>query len=114
MKKPGFYLLLEIVVCLLLSLLPHLLMLWPQDAMTVLAILSSHVLYPAMALLLPLWAARRGAAAFLCALPPFLLYLIPQALLGLTLSALPTILTLLFSVLGANLGAELYNRKSKE
>ena len=51
MKKPGFYLLLEIVVCLLLSLLPHLLMLWPQDAMTVLAIHSSHILYPAMALL---------------------------------------------------------------
>lgn len=114
MKKPRFYLLLEIALCLLLSLLPHFLMLWPQDILTVLAILVSHVLYPAMALLLPLLAARRGVAAFLCALPPFLLYWIPNALLGISLSAVPTLLTLLFSVFGANIGAELYKRNRKE
>lgn len=111
MKKPALYLLAEIVLCLLLSLLPHLLTLWPQDIMTVLAIAASYVVYPAAALMLPLTAARHGAAAFLCALPPFPLYLIANSLLGLTLPALPSLLTLLFSVLGANIGAEIRKRK---
>lgn len=114
MKKPARALLAETALCLLLSVLPHLLAFWPQDIMTVLSIFFSHVFYPVAALFLPLLAARRGAEAFLCTLPPFLMYLITNVLTGVTLPALPTILTLLFSVLGASIGAELKKRDRKE
>ena len=110
MKKPAKYLLLEVALCLIFALLPVLFALWPQDIMAVLSILFSHAVYPAMALILPLIAARRGATAFLCAVPPFLLYLLVFSLLGLSLPAIPALLTLFLSVTGANIGAELRKR----
>ena len=110
MKKPALYLLLEIALCLLFAVLPLVLALWPQDVMMFFSVLLSRVAYPVIALCAPLLAARRGAAAFLCAIPPFILYLLSFTLLGLALPALPALLTLIFSILGANIGAELHKR----
>lgn len=113
MKKPIYYWMAEAALLLVCALLPMILSLWPQDSMTALAFISSHILYPALSLLLPLWAARCGAAPFLCALPPFLLYTAAWTVFGLPLPEIPTILTLLLSVLGANIGAESRKRSGK-
>ena len=110
MKKPVLYLLLEVALCLILALLPIFFGLWPQDVMTVLSVICSHAVYPVMALILPLLAARRGATAFLCAIPPFLLYLLVFSIWGLPLPAVPALLTLFLSVTGANIGTELRKR----
>lgn len=114
MKKALFYLLLEILLCLLCALTPRLLALWPQDAAVLLAWCFSHLLYPVCALLAPLLAASKGNAPFLCALPPFLLYLAVWLPFGLNPPAMPTILSLILAVLGANIGAELLKRHKKE
>ena len=110
MKKPILYLLLEIGGCLCCLLLSVLFSLWPQEFFLIAAYACSHVLYLIAALFLPLIAAKKGTNAFVCALPPFLLYLIVWTALGLNLPALPTILSLVFAVLGANIGAELKKR----
>ena len=114
MKKPVLYLLLEILLCMLCAAAPLVLSLWPQDILVVLAWMFSHVLYPVCAFILPMIAAGKGAPAFLCALPPFLIYLPGWILLGLSLPAVPTILSLVLSVLGANTGAEICKRRKKE
>lgn len=113
MKKPLLYVLTELFLCLLLALLPFLLSLWPQDAAVALAFLCSHILYPAVSFLLPLWCCRKGASAFVCALIPFLVYLPGFVITGLDLPALPTVLTLVLAVLGANTGAEIRRRKER-
>lgn len=110
MKKPFLYFLLEIGGCLCCLLLSALFSLWPQEFFLIAAYVCSHVLYLLAALFLPLLSAKKGMNAFLCALPPFFLYLIAWTALGLNLPALPTILSLVFSVLGANIGAELKKR----
>lgn len=110
MKKPPLFFLLEITVCLLCvcaALLPSL---WSHDFLLIPAYVFSHLLYPLAALLLPLLSARAGMNAFVCALPPFLLYIAAWTAFGLNLPAMPTILTLVFSVLGANIGAEIHKR----
>ena len=114
MKKPGLYLLLEIVVCLICAVIPFILSLWPQDAAVFLAYAFSHVLYPVCACALALLAAKKGAAAFLCALPPFLIYLPLWIVLGLNVPAVPAILALVLPVIGANTGAEMRKRAKKE
>lgn len=110
MKKPLFYLALEIIVCLVCALSPFVLALWPHDFLLILAYAFSHVLYPIAALFLPLIAAKKGVNAFVCALPPFFLYIAVWTVFGGNLPALPTILTLIFSVVGANIGAEIHKR----
>ena len=110
MKKKLLYLT-EIALCLLLSFLPRVIALWPQDIMTALSVIFSHVIYPAAAFILPFLAAKAGNAAFLCALPPFPVYLLAWIFSGLSLPAVPAILTLLFSVFGACTGAEIFKRR---
>lgn len=110
MKKAFLAFLGETAACLLLAFLPMLFALWPQDNMTVLSVLASHILYPLCALFLPLFAVRMGGSTFFCALIPFTVYIIPRILLGITLPALPTVLTLLLAVMGANIGAEINKR----
>ena len=114
MKKSTLYLLLEIALCLLCALIPRLLALWPQDVALVLAWCFSHMLYPACALFTPLMSARKGTEPFLCALPPFLIYLPVWLLFGLNPPAVPAILSLVLAVLGANIGAEIRKRSKKE
>jgi len=114
MTRARLYLLAEIALCLLCALAPHLLSLWPQDVAIALAYCFSHILYPIIAFLLPLFAARKGASAFLCALPPFLLYPPLWIVLGLNVPALPAILSLILAVVGANAGAEMQKRHKKE
>ena len=113
MKKPAIYWLIECALLLACALLPMVLSLWPQDGMAFLAVLAAHVLYPALSLFLPWWAARRGAAPFVCAAVPFPLYVAAWTVFGLPLPAVPTLLTLLLSVLGANIGAEKRKRCGK-
>ena len=110
MKKKLLYLT-EIALCLLLSFLPRVIALWPQEIMTALSILCAYALYPAAAFILPFLAAKAGNAAFLCALPPFPLYMLAWIFSGLPLPAVPALLTLLFSVFGACTGAEIFKRR---
>ena len=114
MKKRFLYWLAETALLLLTALLPAVFMLWPGDAPTVLALLISHILYPALAFMLPLWAAKHGAGALLCALPPFCIYLPAWVIRGLNPPALPCILTLLFAVVGAATGEELRKRAMRK
>ena len=109
MRKHIFYAL-EILLCLLCALAPVVLALWPQDFLLVLAYAFSHIVYPLAALFLPLLSALKGTNAFVCALPPFVIYLAVWTVFGLHLPALPTIFTLIFSVVGANIGAEIRKR----
>ena len=106
MKKPAVYLLTEVFLCLLCAAAPFLLSLWPQDAAVILSYCISHVLYPVLSFLLPLWCCRKGASAFLIYLPGWIIT-------GLNLPALPTVLTLVLAVFGANTGAEIH-RRNKE
>lgn len=110
MKKSLLYLT-EITLCLLLAFLPRIIALWPQDIMTALSVLCAYALYPAAAFILPCLAAKAGIAAFLCALPPFPIYLLAWIFSGLSLPAVPTLLTLLASVFGAGTGAEIFKRR---
>ncbi len=110
MKKPMLYLLMEIFICLLCVFATLLPSLWPQDYLLIIASACTYVLYPLVSLLLPLWSSRKGANPFLCALPPFLIYLAFWTVLGLNLPAIPTLLSLVLSVLGANIGAEIHKR----
>lgn len=113
MKKQLLYLLMEIGVCLICLVAAFLLMLWPQDAAVLLSCALTHVLYPLLSFLLPLWTCKKGTSAFICAVFPFFLYLPGWIIIGLSLPALPTILTLVLSVLGANTGAEIFRRKKE-
>lgn len=113
MKKQLFLCLAETMMLLIAAGLSFLMHLWPGDAAVVLSVFFSHVLYPALSFLVPLWAAKRGSAAFFCALIPFCIYLPLWLAAGLNPPALPCILTLLLAVIGACTGDEIRKRSGR-
>lgn len=93
----------------LLGLVVPGLSLWDSDTALALMMLSGWTLLPAAALLLPLYAARRGIGAFEAWWPPVVCYALGWLSLRLPPPGIPMLLGLM-GILSASAGQELRKR----
>ena len=95
----------------LLGLVPPVLSLWDSVTSLALMMLSAWTVHLAAAVLLQLYAARRGVSAFEACWPPVVCYAVGWLALRLLPPGVPVLLGLALGILGASAGQELHKRR---